>query len=59
MSRFELYKDKAGKFRWRFIASNGRIIATSSESYERKIDCNNSINLIKNDSPAAKVDEKK
>ena len=35
--KFELYKDKAGKYRFRLKASNGQIIATSSEAYESKI----------------------
>lgn len=33
---FEVYKDRAGEFRWRLIASNGRIIADGSEGYESK-----------------------
>jgi uncharacterized protein YegP (UPF0339 family) len=59
MASFELYKDKAGEFRWRFVAANGRIIATSSESYKAKGDCQNGIDLVKREGPAAKVSEKK
>ncbi|MEM9034008.1 MAG: DUF1508 domain-containing protein [Actinomycetota bacterium] len=33
--KFEVYKDKAGKFRFRLKASNGQIIATG-EAYESK-----------------------
>lgn len=58
MARFELYKDHAGEYRWRFLASNGKIIATSSEGYNAKADCQHGIDLVKNDAPAAKVEEK-
>lgn len=30
----ELYSDADGKFRWRIVARNARIIAASSESFE-------------------------
>ncbi len=58
MARFELYKDKKGEFRWRFISSNGRILATPSEGYKKKVDCQNGIALIKGDAPAARVEDK-
>ena len=31
--KFEVYKDKAGKFRFRLKASNGQVVATG-EAYE-------------------------
>jgi uncharacterized protein len=31
--RFEVYADSAGNYRWRLIASNGRKVATSGESF--------------------------
>jgi uncharacterized protein YegP (UPF0339 family) len=58
MATFELYKDNAGEFRWRFVSTNGRIIATSSEGYKAKADCQNGIDLVKRESEAAKVVEK-
>lgn len=42
-----LYRDNIGQFRWRYEASNGRIIAVSSESYVRKSDCMRSIDIMK------------
>jgi uncharacterized protein YegP (UPF0339 family) len=33
--KFEVYKDKAGKFRFRLKASNGQVVATG-EAYETK-----------------------
>ncbi len=59
MARFELYKDNAGEYRWRFVSGNGRIIATSSEGYKAKGDCQNGIELIKREAPSAQVEEKK
>lgn len=29
------YKDEAGEWRWRAVAPNGEVVATSSEGYER------------------------
>lgn len=55
MSKFEIFKDNAGQFRWRFTASNGKIIAVSSESYCNKSDCTASINLVKRDAPTAPI----
>lgn len=37
--KLEIYRDKRGKYRWRRMASNGRIVGKSSEAYERKSDC--------------------
>lgn len=36
---FEVYKDAAGKWRWKLKAPNGEIIASSSKGYETKVDC--------------------
>lgn len=33
--KFEVYEDKAGKFRWRLKAGNGEVVATG-EAYESK-----------------------
>jgi uncharacterized protein len=32
----EGYKDRKGEFRWRLLASNGKIVADSAESYKTK-----------------------
>jgi uncharacterized protein YegP (UPF0339 family) len=46
--KFEMYKDKAGKFRFRLKAGNGEIVL-SSEAYEAKSGCKNGIeSVIKN-----------
>ena len=38
--KFEIYKDAAGKFRFRLRAANNEIIA-ASEAYESKSGCKN------------------
>lgn len=34
--RFEIYRDRAGEFRWRIIAANGRKIGGSGGGYKRR-----------------------
>ena len=55
--KFELYKDKAGKFRFRLKASNGQIIATSSEAYESKSAAQNGIDSIKRHATEAAISD--
>ena len=33
---FHFYRDKAGEWRWRFVAANGRTMADSGEGYRTK-----------------------
>jgi len=47
-AKLMFYKDKAGKHRWRIVASNGRILGVSSEGYENKSDCETACLLCKN-----------
>jgi large conductance mechanosensitive channel protein len=44
--KFQVYKDNAGKFRFHLNARNGEIIAESSEGYETKDACLNSIDVV-------------
>ena len=55
MAKFKVYKDEAGEWRWRFIASNGRIIADSGEGYINKTDCLHGIELVKSEAPEAEI----
>ncbi|BBY64382.1 UPF0339 protein [Mycolicibacterium helvum] len=52
--KFEITKDKAGKFRFRLKAGNGEIIAVS-EAYETKASANNGIESVKKNAPDAAV----
>ncbi|SCX59413.1 YegP family protein [Nitrosospira sp. Nsp1] len=48
--KFEIYKDKAGEFRFRLKASNGQTIL-ASEGYEAKAGCINGIASVKKNAP--------
>ena len=45
---YQIYKDKAGEWRWRFVASNGKNMANGGEGYKNKSDCENGIEKMKN-----------
>ena len=53
---FEIFKDKAGEFRFRLKAANGEIIA-AGEGYTSKEGCLNGIKSIKKNAPKAKIVE--
>ena len=44
--KFHIYRDKAGEWRWRLVARNGRIRADSGEGYTRKFDCERAISDV-------------
>lgn len=49
--KFEVYKQKWSRrgrdgWRWRLRASNGKIVATSGESYRRRADCIRGLLLV-------------
>lgn len=54
MARFEVYRDRAGKFRWRLRATNGEIIA-SGEAYSSRAACQGGIAAVKRVAAKAKV----
>ncbi|MPZ38687.1 MAG: DUF1508 domain-containing protein [Rhizobiales bacterium] len=54
--KFELYKDKAGQFRFRFKAPNGETMC-SSEGYTAKASAVNAIDSIKKNAPDATMDD--
>ena len=56
MAKFELYKDKAGKFRFRLKAGNGEVIAVG-EAYNSKQSAKNGIESIKKHAPIAEIGE--
>jgi uncharacterized protein len=55
-AKFELYKDAAGRFRFRLKAANGEIIA-SSEAYNSKASAQNGIESVKTNAPTASVED--
>ena len=50
VSYFFIHKDAAKEWRWRFVATNAKIIAVGSESHQNLADCEHSIALIKTES---------
>ena len=51
---FEIYKDKAGDFRFRIKATNGNVLA-ASEGYKAKASAVNAIDRIKADARGAET----
>lgn len=54
--KFELYKDAAGKFRFRLKAGNGQIIATG-EAYETKAAAQTGIESVQKNASGATIDD--
>jgi uncharacterized protein YegP (UPF0339 family) len=54
--KFELYQDKAGKYRFRLKAGNGQVIATG-EAYESKDAAQNGIESVQKNAPGAPIVE--
>ena len=45
-SKYQIYKDKAGKFRFKLLAANAQPIL-KSQAYKTKVACKNGINAVK------------
>lgn len=54
--KFEIYKDKAGEFRFRFKASNGENMF-GSEGYKEKRSALSAIESIQKHAAGAQIDE--
>ena len=44
--RFEVYRDKAGEYRWRLLSSNRQVVADSGEGYTRREDAHRAIGSL-------------
>lgn len=55
ISYFYIYKDTTNQWRWKFVATNGKTIAVSSESYHNLNDCESAVDLIKTQSAGSPV----
>lgn len=53
MAKFEIYKDKAGYFRWRLKASNGEKVASSGESFASRANAERAARGVKNTAAVA------
>ncbi|MBD1545963.1 YegP family protein [Roseibium aggregatum] len=56
--KFELYKDKAGEYRFRLKAGNGEIILVS-EGYKQKASAENGIESVRKNAPTDERYERK
>ena len=54
-SRFELYEDNAGEWRWRLRHRNGSVIANSGEGYTRKHNAQKGVAGVRRDALGAMV----
>lgn len=54
--KFEVYKDKAGEFRFRFKAPNGEKMF-GSEGYAQRASALSAIESIKKNAPGAELDD--
>lgn len=52
--KFELYRDKAGEYRFRLRASNGEVLL-QSEGYSSKQAAENGIAAVRNNAPEASI----
>lgn len=52
--KYEVYEDKAGKFRFRLIAKNGQVIL-ASQGYKSKDGCLGGIESVKKNAPQAET----
>ncbi len=52
--KFEIYKDKAGEFRFRLKATNGQVIAVS-EGYTSMASCENGIESVRKNAADAEI----
>ena len=57
MSKFELYADAKGEYRWRLKASNGQTIATGGEGYASKANAKAGIESVRKNAPEAEIVE--
>ncbi len=58
MAEYEVYKDRAGEYRWRLQAANNKIVADSSEGYTTKANCLAAIEVVRRIAPSAKINDK-
>ena len=56
-SRFQIYVDNKGKYRWNLRADNNRIIVDSAEGYHNKDDCLHGIHLVRELAPVVKIED--
>lgn len=56
-AEFEVYKDKAGEYRWRLQANNNEVIADSNEGYKSKDSALHGIDVVKDIAGSAPIND--
>jgi uncharacterized protein len=56
-TKFQIYQDRKGEYRWRLRARNGEIIADGNEGYRSKASCELGIDLVKQQAASAEVED--
>ena len=54
--KFQLFRDRAGRFRFRLKSRNGKVVAVSDD-YLTKSGCENGIRSVRENAPGAEIDE--
>lgn len=54
---FYMYLDNEGRWRWRLLAGNNRVIADSGQGYRNKQDCLDAIMLVQQQARSAAIYE--
>lgn len=57
MSKFELYKDPYGGFRWQLKSTEGRTIAVSAEAHKTMADLQQNIATVKPEAGISDIDD--
>jgi len=55
--KFQIYRDAAGKFRWRLKDGDGEKLASSGDSFASKSDAKVAAQLVKETAPDAEVED--
>lgn len=53
MAKFDIYRDKAGNYRWRLVANNGAKVASSGEAFASRSNATRAARDVKRVAPAA------
>lgn len=54
---FELYRDRAGDWRWRLVHDNGNIVADGGQGYSSKRRARQGIRSVKTNASEAPIEE--
>lgn len=53
---FEVFRDRAGEWRWRLRHDNGNVIATSGQGYASRPGARNGLESVRRNAPGARIE---